>query len=37
MSEVKETLGKTLDEAEKTDKKLTDIAQSTINKEAMRA
>ena len=36
-SEVKETLGQTLDEAEKTDKKLTDIAQSTINKEAMRA
>ena len=36
-SEVKETLGKTLDEEEKTDKKLTDIAESTINKEAMRA
>ena len=36
-SEVKETLGQTLDEEEKTDKKLSDIAQSTINKEAMRA
>ena len=36
-SEVKETLGQTLAEEEKTDKKLTDIAESTINKEAMRA
>ena len=36
-SDVKETLGQTLDEEEKTDKKLSKIAESTINKEAMRA
>ena len=35
--DVKKTLGETLDEEEKTDKHLTDIAQNTINKEAMRA